>query len=264
MERFTETQMTKLKVFVENGLSSISKFTESFLTNSSKIIASRMKPTMFLAENENSITKEEKDGSREVADTHRSKKRRRLQMTSTDGGRLDGESLTKKDRSPKKAAVGYACSFIEGEVSLTQVSQSKGTKAFGSRKVKRTRKDNNLEYSNYVDEHKTPLTSTKRMKEAHPKDMKKYCQSYLLKENKKEGNENYFPLTKSSKVKKKAQDEALCVTPHTKTSKPNKKNSVANQKQPFNIKSDRWRTFRPRRRKSKNEKKKPGNRTSDS
>jgi hypothetical protein len=229
LEAIASASVEKLEVCTESGLTKLLNFTETWLGDSCKAIANRLKPYLFLS-SETGITKHTDSStvSGRVTGVQQSRSKRHSVVESTDNDRLKRKSSIQLGPSPTKHSVETSSTSIEGEVSLTQGSESGVSRRSKVDKVsvrplrrsKRTRQKNNLKGSmNMGKEHTpvanmtTPTNDKKRSRESLPP-------SSLGKEKPIKSTKGILSSTFTN------NDQALCVTPTPGNSKSLKKKAL--------------------------------------
>ena len=229
LEAIASASVETLEVCTESGLTKLLNFTETWLGDSCNAIANRLKPYLF-SSSETGITKHNDSNtiSRRVTDVQQSRNKRQSVVASTDNDRLKRKSSIQLGPSPTKHSVENSSTSIEGEVSLTQGSESKVSRRSKVDKVsvrplrrsKRTRQKKNLKGSINIDKKQTPIANMTTPTNDKKRSRESLPPSSLGKKKPVKSTEGILPSTVTN------NDQALCVTPTPGNSKALKKTTL--------------------------------------
>jgi hypothetical protein len=229
LKEIASASVEKLEVCTESGLTKLLNFTETWLRDSCNTIANRLKPYLF-SSSETGITKHKDSNivSGRVTDVQQSRNERHSVVASTDNDRLKIKSSIQLGPSPNKYSVENSSTSIEGEVSITQGSESRVSQRIRVDKVsvrplrrsKRTRMCSYMKGSINIDKKHAPFANM-----TTPTNDKKRSRESLPdfshgKEKPMKNSGGILLLTVTN------NDQALCVTPTAGNSQSLKKTTI--------------------------------------
>jgi len=231
LREIASASVEKLEVCTANGISKLSKFTETWLANSCNLIANRLKPYLFLSSKNGTTC----DGDSTIVSgrTTAVKKgsiKSHSVSESTDTNKLKRKSSTSTRQSQKNDPADNCPSSREGEVSPTQGSDSVSQKRVDKvpdrplRRSKRTRQWSNQKACMSTDEKQTSVTSTASTTDKMQQSRDSPPVSSKGKKKARKCAEADPPLTITNK------DKALCVTPTAGNSQSLKKSNKSSEK----------------------------------